>query len=69
MFELKEEVLAFLTIEGHEYADLFADDEWISKLAYLSDTFVHLNELNRKMQGRKENILTSICLLYTSRCV
>lgn len=60
MFELKEEVLAFLTIEGHEYADLFADDEWVSKLAYLSDIFVHLNELNRKMQGRNENILTSM---------
>ncbi|XP_023226698.1 zinc finger BED domain-containing protein 5-like [Centruroides sculpturatus] len=60
ILELKDEVRALLTVERHEYADLFADDEWVCKLAYLSDIFVHLNELNRKMQGRNENILTSM---------
>lgn len=28
------------------------------KLAYMADIFEHLNELNKKMQGRNENILT-----------
>jgi hypothetical protein len=61
VFELNEKVRAFLHVEGHECADLFAGDEWVCKLAYLSDIFVHLNELNRKMQGRNENILIWIC--------
>ncbi|XP_023240180.1 protein FAM200A-like [Centruroides sculpturatus] len=60
VLELKDEVCAFLTVERHEYAALFADDEWVCKLAYLSDIFIQLNELNRKMQGKNENILTSM---------
>ncbi|CAG4938843.1 unnamed protein product [Parnassius apollo] len=34
-------------------------EEWLAKLAYLTDIFAHLNELNRKMKGRNSNILTS----------
>jgi hypothetical protein len=54
-FELRDAVH-----QEHEYAQLVADDEWIAKLAYLSDIFIHLNELNRKMQGKNKNILTSM---------
>lgn len=35
------------------------DMEWRSKLAYLANVFKHLNELNTKMQGKDEYILTS----------
>lgn len=35
------------------------DDYWIAKLAYMADIFEHLNELNKKMQGPHENILSS----------
>jgi hypothetical protein len=49
-------VQAFLTLQEHEYAQLLADDEWIAKLTYLSDIFVHLNELNRKMLGSMDII-------------
>ena len=31
----------------------------VQKLAYLADIFYHLNELNTRMQGRNENLLTS----------
>lgn len=31
------------------------DDEWVSTLAYLSDIFAYLNELNVSTQGRKMN--------------
>ena len=34
------------------------DDHWIAKLAYMTDVFEHMNELNIKMQGISENILT-----------
>jgi hypothetical protein len=38
------------------YTQLLADDEWIATLAYLSDIFIHLIELNRKMQFKIQNI-------------
>lgn len=47
IFELKDEVFALFTVGGHEYAGLFADDEWLCKLAYLSDIFIHSYEMNR----------------------
>ncbi|KAL7874293.1 hypothetical protein SRHO_G00052630 [Serrasalmus rhombeus] len=34
-------------------------NEWCAKLAYLADIFQHLNELNTRMQGQNENLLTS----------
>ncbi|GFQ87774.1 SCAN domain-containing protein 3 [Trichonephila clavata] len=34
------------------------DDYCITKLAYMTDIFEHLNELRKKMQGRNDNILT-----------
>ena len=49
----------FLTNEGSDYAKLIASDEWCARLAYLADIFHHLNELNTRMQGRNENLLTS----------
>uniref|UniRef100_A0A674MRG2 Uncharacterized protein n=1 Tax=Takifugu rubripes TaxID=31033 RepID=A0A674MRG2_TAKRU len=49
----------FLTNEGSDYAKLLACDEWCARLAYLADIFYHLNELNTRMQGRNENLLTS----------
>jgi uncharacterized membrane protein len=60
VFYLHDELQAFLTLQEHEFAHLLADDEWIAKLAYLSSIFVHLNELNRKMEGQNENIMSSM---------
>jgi hypothetical protein len=49
-------------MQERECAQVFAYDEWVAKLAYLSGVFVHLNELNRKMQDKNENenILSSV---------
>ena len=55
VYELRE----FLTNERSDYEQLLASDEWCAKLAYLADIFYHLNELNTRMQGRNENLLTS----------
>ncbi|XP_054830350.1 zinc finger BED domain-containing protein 5-like [Eublepharis macularius] len=59
VYELREEVKVFLTNERSDYAKLLASDEWCARLAYLADIFHHLNELNTRMQGRNENLLTS----------
>lgn len=59
LYELREELKVFLTNEGSDYAKLLASDEWCARLTYLADIFHHLNELNTRMQGRNENLLTS----------
>ncbi|XP_035209260.1 zinc finger BED domain-containing protein 5-like [Stegodyphus dumicola] len=59
VYELWEELKVFLTNEGSDYAKQLASDEWCARLAYLVDIFHHLNELNTRMQGRNENLLTS----------
>ncbi|XP_035228567.1 protein FAM200A-like [Stegodyphus dumicola] len=59
VYELREELKMFLTNEGADYATQLASDEWCARLAYLADIFHHLNELNTRMQGRNENLLTS----------
>ncbi|XP_077973281.1 zinc finger BED domain-containing protein 5-like [Styela clava] len=59
VYELREEPKVFLTNEGSEYTKLLASEECCARLAYLADSFYYLNELNTRMQGRNENLLTS----------
>lgn len=42
----------------NELHQLFEDNHCTVKLAYMADISEHLNELNKKMQGRSENYLT-----------
>ncbi|XP_051784748.1 zinc finger BED domain-containing protein 5-like [Erpetoichthys calabaricus] len=59
LFELRYEVREFFIDQNMpELYQRLDDDYWIAKLAYMADIFEHLNELNKKMQGRNENILT-----------
>ncbi|KAL4090794.1 hypothetical protein QTP88_025569 [Uroleucon formosanum] len=57
-YNLREELLVFLTMEETEF-NFLGDEEWWTKLSFLTDLFEHLNKLNSSMQGRDENILTS----------
>ncbi|XP_061544655.1 zinc finger BED domain-containing protein 5-like [Phycodurus eques] len=59
VYDLREELRASLTNERHNDAKLFSSEKWCAKLAYLADIFQHLNDLNARMQGRNENLLTS----------
>ncbi|KAM9319784.1 zinc finger BED domain-containing protein 5-like [Gastrophryne carolinensis] len=59
MYELREELKIFLTNERSDFSKLLASDAWCAKLAYLADIFQYLNELNTRMQGQNENLLTS----------
>ncbi|XP_057203009.1 SCAN domain-containing protein 3-like [Triplophysa rosa] len=67
VYELREQLKTFLTAEKSEYALLLADEEWCARLAYMADIFAHLNELNTRMQGRNENVLTSTDKLHGFR--
>ena len=44
----------------NEFCDLIQNKIWRIKLAYLADIFEHLNKLNTNMQGKRENVLTSV---------
>ena len=44
----------------NEFCDLIQNKIWCTKLAYLADIFEHLNKLNTSMQGKRENVLTSV---------
>ena len=58
-YELREELLEFSREHAVPHKDRLADESWCARLAYLADIFGHLNELNAKLQGRNENILSS----------
>lgn len=58
-YELREELLIFFTCEESEYSDFLNDTSWCNKVAFLADMFGKLYYLNKGMQGKQENILTS----------
>lgn len=41
-----------------EYLRYIKNDEWKVSVAYLTDIFAHLNELNLKIQGKNMNVFT-----------
>ena len=56
LFELRAEVRLFLIVINSPFQNLFCDDVWLSKLAYLADVFRFLNELNPSLQGATVDI-------------
>ncbi|KAK1345605.1 hypothetical protein QTO34_008067 [Cnephaeus nilssonii] len=52
------EIKAFLLEKGVHYPDL-TNDQWIQKFDFMVDVTSHLNQLNRKLQG-KENTISSM---------
>lgn len=51
VFELRQEILVFLTETNFELRERFTNELWLCRLAYLADVFSKLNELNRSLQG------------------
>ena len=65
LFELQNEVKQFLLNQNkRELYQHLKDDHWIAKLAYMADIFDHMNELNIKMQGVNQSILTCLDKLH-----
>lgn len=59
LYELHKELLEFSREHAVPHKDTLVDERWCSRLSYLADIFGHLNELNAKLQGWNENILSS----------
>jgi hypothetical protein len=60
VYELKEDILTFFTLEQREeFCELLTDNTWYAKLSCLVDIFELLNKLNSSMYGKNENILSS----------
>ncbi|CAH1977103.1 unnamed protein product [Acanthoscelides obtectus] len=59
-YELKEELILFPEFkEKHDFLTMFKDDTFQWKLAYLTDIFDYLNEINLKLQGRNNTIISN----------
>ncbi|KAK1904161.1 Zinc finger BED domain containing protein 5 [Dissostichus eleginoides] len=56
LFELHREVQVFLQDKNFPLSDVFDDTVWLSQLAYLSDIFSRLNDLNLGLQGLPINV-------------
>lgn len=52
LFELRAEVQIFAMDNKFDDAELFLNELWLMRLAYLADLFGKLNELNSSLQGR-----------------
>ena len=59
VFELQESLQRLLLEKQSPLAAHFSDTEWVTKLAYLCDTFNLLNELNLSLQGRMTTVFKS----------
>ncbi|XP_053431130.1 zinc finger MYM-type protein 6 isoform X1 [Nycticebus coucang] len=51
LYELRHEIKIFLNQTHSDLAKYFHDEEWVAKLAYLSDIFSLISELNLSLQG------------------
>ncbi|XP_062336324.1 zinc finger BED domain-containing protein 5-like [Osmerus eperlanus] len=56
VFELGDEIVIFLKEEGNDLAHKFYCNKFLMKLAYLSDMFLKLNEVNLQLQGANTHI-------------
>ncbi|CAG9790709.1 unnamed protein product [Diatraea saccharalis] len=60
LYELREEVILFLEFkENNNFLQLFKDEQFQWKLAYLADIFGALNQLNLKLQGRNGSLISN----------
>jgi hypothetical protein len=56
LWELRDEIRLFLLDKQFHLSDRLNDCSWLVKLAYLSDIFSHLNNLNISLQGEKVTV-------------
>ena len=63
--ELRRELATFLRGEGKDsLAETFNNSDSLAKIAYLSDIYSHLNELNLNMKGGKKFFRDEVDSLY-----
>ena len=58
VFELQEEVKLFLSYSNKvDLLSAFNKEGFVARMAYLADSFETLNELNKKLQGQRGNVI------------
>lgn len=60
VLELRVEIQIFLVEEKNELASRFDDSKWLLQVAYLTDIFAEINNLNAAMQGRQETLVGTV---------
>ena len=58
VYELVDELQAFLPQEYNDLADCLAENTFLLKVAYICDIFAKLNKINISMQGWDTTYLT-----------
>jgi len=56
LYEFRKEVELFIIHKKTYLSHYFQDNKWVARLAYLSDIFSYINELNLKLQGPDKTI-------------
>jgi len=59
LYEPRKEVERFLIDKKSDLSHFFQDKKWVARLAYLSDMFSYINELNLKLQGPDTTIFNA----------
>ena len=59
LYELRKEVELFLIDKKSDLSHYFQDKKWDARLAYLSDIFSYINELNLKLPGPDTTIFNA----------
>jgi len=59
LYELRKEAEFFLIDKKSDVSHYFQDKKWVARLAYLSDIFSYINELNSKLQGPDTTIFNT----------
>ena len=59
LYELRKEVEPFLIDKKSDLSYYFQNKKWVARLAYLSDIWSYINELNLKLQGPNTTIFNA----------
>ena len=57
VYELRKEIELFLRDKGNTLHEKLSDNDFITSLAYMSDVFTLLTELNTSLQGRQVTLI------------
>uniref|UniRef100_UPI00358F8E80 SCAN domain-containing protein 3-like n=1 Tax=Myxine glutinosa TaxID=7769 RepID=UPI00358F8E80 len=64
LYELRDQVLAFLEVARSELAVYYKNNKFIATLAYMADIFNLLNNLNISFQGKTNRQVKSVFVMY-----
>lgn len=59
VMELRAELLVYLQQAYSNYSEFISDPEFLLKFAFLSNLLERLNNLNKTLHGRDENVITA----------